>query len=565
MPRELDGLYHETLKRIRSQPGDDGDLGMRVLSWVSCARRPLSVDELRYGLAVEYDLDNEQPTELDKDNILLPKSLADVCAGLVVIDPASQTVRLVHYTTQEFFDKERLNLFDKVDEDIARACLTHLSYDICTVIDWDESQAWNILLSYPFLKYATIHWLSHVQGSYEQIEQSPVFLAALKYVNDTTKLRFAALIWRIILLQPQLYSPSDARKREGMLPVTPLEAASECGLRDFVKFLLDQTTWSKDLDISLHCAASKGHADVVRLLIRYGAKASFIAQDGSTALHRASKGGHLEVAISLVNSDPGIINTPDRWLWASLHHAAHQGHFTFVRFLVRKCADQDAQTPFGLTACHLAASRGDLESTQLLSVKYIEGNEKLRTRKGRTPLHSAAQGGHLGPVRILLRNGADVFAVDENGLTAKELISKQNLIPNQYSELNLDSNAIDSVFAVYLEASLKQQPRETLSDDDREPPSQGVPEQKSEEITPARDETFAPVHTLTPDHHPASLALEDDAVSEGASLSEEDQETVGSARDSEEGGSGPLIKMFKSILPGSMGRKQMPKITITNA
>ena len=53
MPRELDDLYRETLERIQKQPGEDGTLGMRVLSWITYTRRPLSVDELRHGLAVE--------------------------------------------------------------------------------------------------------------------------------------------------------------------------------------------------------------------------------------------------------------------------------------------------------------------------------------------------------------------------------------------------------------------------------------------------------------------------------------------------------------------------------
>ena len=60
MSRELDDLYRETLERIRKQPGEDGTLGMRVLSWITHTRRPLSLEELRHGLAVEYD-DDEEP------------------------------------------------------------------------------------------------------------------------------------------------------------------------------------------------------------------------------------------------------------------------------------------------------------------------------------------------------------------------------------------------------------------------------------------------------------------------------------------------------------------------
>ena len=301
MPRELDELYQETLQRIQKQPGEDGELGMRVLSWVTHTRRPLSVEELRYGLAVENNDDDNgvQPNEFDADNLLSAKSLVDVCAGLVVIDPISQTIRLVHYTTQEFFDKERLHLFERADEDVARACLTYLSYDICAISTSPDLVS-ETLLSHPFLNYAALHWLSHVKGRYPQIEDSPAFHEAVAYVHDSEKLRFSAKVWRKLLLPARTYRPSDIRATEGMLP---LPAASECDLFDYVVFLLDQVPTSKaTLNESLHCASSKGHADIVRLLIGRGADIESLAADSSNALQRACKGGHLEVAKILMGT-----------------------------------------------------------------------------------------------------------------------------------------------------------------------------------------------------------------------------------------------------------------------
>ena len=46
MPSELDDLYHETLERIQKQAGEDGQLGMRVLSWITHTRMRLSVEEV---------------------------------------------------------------------------------------------------------------------------------------------------------------------------------------------------------------------------------------------------------------------------------------------------------------------------------------------------------------------------------------------------------------------------------------------------------------------------------------------------------------------------------------
>ena len=98
MPQRIDELYRLTLERIQKQAGDDGTLAMRILSWIIHARRPLSVNELRHCLAVEYDEDEDYDlnlNELDTDDLLQPESLVDVCAGLVIIDSTSQIIWLV--------------------------------------------------------------------------------------------------------------------------------------------------------------------------------------------------------------------------------------------------------------------------------------------------------------------------------------------------------------------------------------------------------------------------------------------------------------------------------------
>lgn len=132
---------------------------MRILSWIIHARRPLSVNELRHGLAVEYDDDEDydlNANELDTDYLLQPESLVDVCADLVIIDSTSQIIRLVHHTTQEYFSNKGLDLFAGAEADISRACLTYLSYDIGKRFPAGEL-AMGAFQSHPFLNYASGH------------------------------------------------------------------------------------------------------------------------------------------------------------------------------------------------------------------------------------------------------------------------------------------------------------------------------------------------------------------------------------------------------------------------
>ena len=232
MPRELDDLYGETVERIRRQSGDDGELGMRVLSWVTHTKRPLLVDELAHGLAVEYEDDEEAQNELDTDNLLSSRSLVDVCAGLVIIDPRSQIIRLVHYTTQEYFDKERLHLFENAEVEISRASLTYLSYDIANTIPSDDVISVAIE-EFPYLTYASLFWVLHVKEIGENAHSRAVMQEALKFVNDPAKIMFSTLVLRKLLLRPRTYArvfEDIYQKRKGN--VIALEAASECGLHD---------------------------------------------------------------------------------------------------------------------------------------------------------------------------------------------------------------------------------------------------------------------------------------------------------------------------------------------
>ena len=95
----LGGAYTETLSRIQAQPRSGSKLGIEVLMWVSHAERPLHVDELCHALGVE------RSSDLDIQNIPAIETLLACSLGLVVVEESSSTVRLVHYTLQEYLSK----------------------------------------------------------------------------------------------------------------------------------------------------------------------------------------------------------------------------------------------------------------------------------------------------------------------------------------------------------------------------------------------------------------------------------------------------------------------------
>ncbi|KAF2175448.1 hypothetical protein K469DRAFT_683923 [Zopfia rhizophila CBS 207.26] len=91
-----------TKDRIEGQLGGHHELAKKVLSWITFAKRPLTTAEICCALAVE-----PEEAEVDPENIPDVEDLVSVCAGLVVVDPESAIIRLVYYTTQEYFERIR--------------------------------------------------------------------------------------------------------------------------------------------------------------------------------------------------------------------------------------------------------------------------------------------------------------------------------------------------------------------------------------------------------------------------------------------------------------------------
>ena len=108
------------MRRIESQDEEKVQLAKQVLSWISHSFRPLTVIEIRHALAVEFnDTDFVNEGLMDEDN------LVSACGGLVVIDKESNIIRLVHYTTQQYFEQIRTDKFPAGHENITLTCITH--------------------------------------------------------------------------------------------------------------------------------------------------------------------------------------------------------------------------------------------------------------------------------------------------------------------------------------------------------------------------------------------------------------------------------------------------------
>jgi hypothetical protein len=161
----LEEAYKEAIQRIEGQLRRDCELAKKVLSWITYAKRPLTTAEMCCALAVEPDY-----VELDPDNIPDVEDLLSVCAGLVVVDQESAVIRLVHYTTQEYFEHIRDLWNPDARLHIASTCLTYLSFSIFNTGSCSsDKELEERLQKHAFLDYAAKHWGEHAGTVEDQI------------------------------------------------------------------------------------------------------------------------------------------------------------------------------------------------------------------------------------------------------------------------------------------------------------------------------------------------------------------------------------------------------------
>jgi len=118
---ELGDVYGSRIGRIKAQDADKSRLGMAALMWISHAERPPRADELCHTLAVRLG-----STDLDVGNIPSMSTLVNSCHGLITVDKEASTVRLIHFTLQEYLSS-RPDMFGKPHSAMGEICLTYLS------------------------------------------------------------------------------------------------------------------------------------------------------------------------------------------------------------------------------------------------------------------------------------------------------------------------------------------------------------------------------------------------------------------------------------------------------
>ncbi|PQE05385.1 hypothetical protein CJF31_00011154 [Rutstroemia sp. NJR-2017a BVV2] len=430
-----DEAYDDAMKRIHGQIKGHEELANQVLSWITCAKRQITTIELRHALGVEVG-----ESELDEENFPEIEDIVSVCAGLVTIDGESGIIRLVHYTTQEYFERTQRQWFPDAQINITAICVSYLLFDefesgICQNNEEFEQR----LQSNMLYNYAAHNWGHHAREASNLCPVVIEFLQKQGRVEASCQALMATKRWSLdatniqkfpkqmtglhlsayfgvdyavqFLLSSNSPDPKDSYRR------TPLHLASESGHLEIVQLLLDHSAdikaASKYGSTPLQLASRSGHLEIVQLLLDRGADIEAADENGSTPLHLASGSSHLEI-VQLLLDRGAYIEAVNENRSPPLHSASCGGHLEIIQLLLDYGADINATGEDGWMSLYIASSSGHLEIVQLL----LDPNENRST-----PLHLASCSGHLEIVQLLLDRGADIEAANENRSTSLQLAS----------------------------------------------------------------------------------------------------------------------------------------------
>lgn len=440
-----DDAYDETMKRIEQQGQYAQETAKTIFGWVLLSTRPLSLPGIQHALAVEIG-----ESEFDDTNIIDVEELMSICIGLVTIDAQSNSLKFVHHTTAEYFERNLAQWFPDIHRVMTSACLAYMSLDVfdqgpCGT----EEDLKNRLDKYPFYKYSAQNWGHHYKKHAGEESMTMEFLAAESKIHASSQVIFGYSLDRTTSVYKVERRATSVSKRlltaiKIKEPLKGAHLAAFFGLTSPLASMLNSNMIKVDIEdhvgrTPLSWAVAYGHGELFNMLLQNGANPDSMNQLGFTPLFYAAVSGRVDMMQRLIEGGAQV-DTVDQNGRTPLFHAAagdslHLMPFAFegdclasVELLLAHGASATQVDKFGQTPLFVAASNGRESVVKLL----IERNAHLYYATSPSPGESdplayAAMNGHSTTARLLFEAGAYSVPVHQ-GADASSYVTLANLL-----------------------------------------------------------------------------------------------------------------------------------------
>ncbi|KAF5697455.1 hypothetical protein FMUND_15405 [Fusarium mundagurra] len=408
----LDKRYHQAMERINNHKEGQRDITYKVLYWIVHAKRPLSTAELQHAVAVRPGA-----TEIKEKFLIEVEDLISDCAGLVTVDKESGIIRLVHYTTQDYFKRTQKDWFPNAETDITITCVTYLSFDAFEAGFFgteDDSKARLRQHQHPLYDYAVRNWGHHALAA-----STNAATLILEFLESEAKVSTSS---QALMVLPR--DSGDSNYSQRVAPQwTGVHLAAYFGLREAIMALLKNGYDPNAKDAygrtPLSWAAENGYGLVVQLLLEEGGRVDLKDTNGWTPLSWAVESGNVEVMRLLLDAGADMNYRYDLpWeIWddrarSPLSRAAEKGDKMAAKLLIEKGAQPDLDC-IGWKPLSWAMEKGNVELMQLLldadaamDYTYMIAWREWEQWDERSPLSRAAEKGNEAAVKLLLKKGA---------------------------------------------------------------------------------------------------------------------------------------------------------------
>jgi ankyrin repeat protein len=415
-----DEVYEVALDRIKKQDKRSQDLAMKVLVWLAFADRDLKTNELAHAISISNSTDKIRALQANLptcSRMSTIEALISPCAGLVLIDKKSNTIRLAHRTAEDYL-RVQDSIYRLACADIAQTCLLCLSH-----VPFEPSNNAKLSLEiihdyeskYPLIRYAANHWGHHLRrGVHSSVKQ-----LGWTFFSDSPRVNLAT--------QFMVECENNSERN-----ISGLHLAAYYGLTDFVKSAIGKkrpiaidaiTTWDRT---ALHWAVKYRQHDFLVLLVQEGADPNIADTEKRTALLSAIHAGdHRSVEILLSSKKSIDFQLADRERYTPLRMAAANGQSKLAEMLLDKGAEIDASDELGWTALRCAADKGDISMIKTLLDRKASPNPPIKKIENHWTLLSwAAREGYEQIIKRLADMGVDLDEQDSEGCTALHLAAR---------------------------------------------------------------------------------------------------------------------------------------------